>query len=303
MKDMKLHALQALIAAVEEGSLRSAARRIGLSQPALTKLIRELERELGAPLLLRSTTGVVATAQGQVLYASACTAVRELGGAVAQITQLSGRMVGELSISAVPLVMLLLIPETLRTFSREFPDIQLRLAEELYLGQLTKLRNGEIDLAIGPLPAELPAGEFSTEILMPIEMCVVARKGSIFSQARSLHELTRARWVYTNSSGVKGYSEVLFSKHGLPAPPVGAVVNSTLTLLSVISSSDCLGLMPKPTLSHPLASELLSVVPVQEGSLALTVGAIVKTEALLKPTVRHFMTHLHRAAHHHRAAI
>ena len=50
---MKLNALQALVAAIEEGSLRAAARRIGVSQPALTKLVRELEIELAAPLLER----------------------------------------------------------------------------------------------------------------------------------------------------------------------------------------------------------------------------------------------------------
>ena len=51
---MKLHALQALVAAIEEGSLRGAARRIGVSQPALTKLVRELEIGLAAPLLIGS---------------------------------------------------------------------------------------------------------------------------------------------------------------------------------------------------------------------------------------------------------
>ena len=65
---MKLSSLNALIAAVEEGSLRSAARRVGLSQPALTKLVRELERELSTRLLERSSTGVIPTAQGRVLY-------------------------------------------------------------------------------------------------------------------------------------------------------------------------------------------------------------------------------------------
>jgi hypothetical protein len=71
---MKLTSLRALTAAVEEGSLRAAARRLGVSQPALTKLIRELETELATSLLLRSTTGVLATAQGMVLYEHAIAA-------------------------------------------------------------------------------------------------------------------------------------------------------------------------------------------------------------------------------------
>ena len=68
---MKLTSLRALITAVEEGSLRAAGKRLGISQPALTKLIRELERELSTTLLVRSTTGVAATAQGRALYEGA----------------------------------------------------------------------------------------------------------------------------------------------------------------------------------------------------------------------------------------
>ena len=56
---MKISALKALVAAIEEGSLRGAARRLGTSQPALTKLVRELEIELAAPLLDRHSKGVM----------------------------------------------------------------------------------------------------------------------------------------------------------------------------------------------------------------------------------------------------
>lgn len=295
---MKLNALNALVAAVEEGSLRGAARRIGLSQPALTKLVRELERELAAPLLVRSTTGVMATAQGQVLYEHARSVNRELADAVEQISQLSGRMVGELNIGAVPLAVLLLVPETLRTFSREFPDIQLRISEELFIGQLGKLRSGEVDLAIGPIPDDLSPGEFVCEALMPISMAVVVRKGSPLAHAGSLHELAEAKWVYTSSAGANGYSRLLFESHGLRPPTAGAVVNSTLALLSVLGSGDYVGLMPLPIATHPAAAPFLTVVPVIEGSLDLTVGVIARAESLLKPAVRHFVAHLHRAAHH-----
>ena len=64
---MKLATLNTLIAAVDEGSLRGAARQIGVSQPALTKMIRELELELGTALLQRTSRGVLPTAQGKVL--------------------------------------------------------------------------------------------------------------------------------------------------------------------------------------------------------------------------------------------
>ncbi|MCV2369607.1 LysR family transcriptional regulator [Roseateles oligotrophus] len=294
---MKLTNLRALVAAIEEGSLRAAARRIGVSQPALTKAIRELERELSTTLLLRSTTGVLASAQGMVLYERARAAERELAQAVEQIEQLGGRMTGTLTIGAVPLAVMLLVPEALRTFGREFPQIQLRIYEELYIEQLTRLRKGEVDIALGPLPEHLPPGEFASEILMPIDMVVVARRGNPLARSSSLAELADAPWVYTGANADSGYAKTLYERHGLKPPPAGALVNSTLGLLSIVASGNCLGLLPRQIATHPFAGQHLVIVPVREGSLQLTLCALARTDAALKPSVRHFLAHLHRAAH------
>ena len=63
---MKLSTLNALVAAVDEGSVRGGAKRVGVSQPALTKMIRELELELGTPLLVR-TTGIAIASVGALV--------------------------------------------------------------------------------------------------------------------------------------------------------------------------------------------------------------------------------------------
>ena len=76
--------------------------------------------------------------------------------------------------------------------------------------------------------------EFHAEVLMPVTMVVVVRRGSPLAEARSLEALREARWVYTGMSGATGYARRLFEQHGLQAPQVGATVNSTLGLLSLI---------------------------------------------------------------------
>ena len=87
------------------------------------------------------------------------------------------------------------VPETVRTFGREFPQIQLRLMEELYIAQLTRLRKGEVDVALGPLPDNLPPGEFTVERLMPIGMVVVVAPEAAEATAATLRELGET--VYT----------------------------------------------------------------------------------------------------------
>ncbi|MDB5929333.1 MAG: LysR family transcriptional regulator [Polaromonas sp.] len=294
---MKLSTLKALVAAIEEGSLRGAAKRIDVSQPALSKMIRELEVELAAPLLMRTSRGVLPTAQGKVLYERALKVARELGSAVDEISQLGGAMRGELNIGAVPLAVMLLIPETLRTFGCEFPDIRLRVSEELYIAQLQRLRSGEVDIAVGGIPAGLSSGEFVIEPLMTTSMVVVVQKGSPRAKASCLQQLSSAKWVYTAASSDSGYARMLFEAHGLAPPPLGAVVNSTLALLSLVATGDYVGLMPRQIASHPMAAQFLSIVPIVEEGLPLAVGAIVRSDSVVSPVVRHFIAHLHRAAH------
>ncbi|HCY16055.1 MAG: LysR family transcriptional regulator [Curvibacter sp. GWA2_64_110] len=294
---MKLSTLQALVAAVEDGSLRSAARRLGVSQPALTKMIRELEIELAAPLLVRTSQGVLPTAQGQVLFEHALKVSRELLAATDQISQLGGHMRGELNIGVVPVAVMLLIPETLRTFGCEFPDIKLRVSEELYIAQLQRLRSGQVDIAVGGIPGGLSSGEFITEELMTTSMVVVVRKGSPLAKVRRLAQLADAKWVYTSASNDTGYAQLLFESHGLAAPPVGAVVNSTLTLISLVGAGDYVGLMPLQIAQHPLTASYISIVPIAEAGLPLKVGAIIRSDSVVSPAVRHFIAHLHRAAH------
>jgi LysR family transcriptional regulator of abg operon len=295
---MKLSALHALVVAVEEGSLRNAAREIGVSQPALTKVIRELEIELAAPLLVRSSKGVLPTAQGTVLYQHAKKVAKELLMATDQISQLGGVMRGELNIAAVPVAVTLLIPEAIRTFGREFPDIRLRVSEELYIAQLQRLRTNQVDIAVGGIPDGLSAGEFIAEPLMTTTMVVVVRKGHPREKARRLAELVDEKWIYTNLSNDAGYARQFFESHGLELPPVGAVVNSTLSLISLLASGNFVGLMPRQMAEHPLAAGLMRIVPIAEEGLRLTVGAIVRSDSLVSPAVRHFIAHLHRAAHH-----
>lgn len=295
---MKLNALQALVAAIEEGSLRSAARRVGLSQPALTKMVRELEIELAAPLLVRTSQGVLPTAQGKVLFEHALKVARELSQATDQIHQLGGDMRGELNIAAVPVAVMLLIPEALRTFGREFPGIRLRVGEELFVGQLQRLRSGQVDIVVGGIPEGLASGEFVAEALVGTTMVVVARKGSKLAKARRLEQLAPERWVYTSAATDSGYASRLFERHGLPPPPVGAVVNSTLALLSLVGAGDYVGLLPQQIARHPLAAGYITEVPLVEDGLPLTVGAIIRSDSVVSPAIRHFIAHLHRAAHH-----
>ena len=295
--NMKLKTLSALAAAVEEGSLRGAARRLNTSQPALTKMIRELEQELGAPLLSRTARGVTPTAQGKVLYERGVRARRELDAAVDEIQQLSGSMVGQLHIGAAPLAVMLLVPEALRSFSQEFPDIRLRLSEELFGTQLQGLRTGEFDMSLGGIPDYLKTPEFFMEPLLQTTMVPTARIGSPWLQARTLRDLQDAPWIYTGTHEDTGYAKTWFEQYGLTPPRKGVTVNSTLGMLSLVARGDYVALLPQQIAVQAFTTQFISVVNVAEHGLALEVGAILRTESAASPVIGNLLKHLHRAAY------
>src|SRR5258707_11273026 len=79
--------MRAFIAIVEEGSLSAAARRLHVSQPALSQIAATLERQLGVPLLVRSSTGVRATEIGATLLNEARAVLARYEQAVSAVTR------------------------------------------------------------------------------------------------------------------------------------------------------------------------------------------------------------------------
>ena len=173
---MKLNQLKDLMAIVERGSLRAAARHLGQAQPALTRSIRLLEQDLGTSLFEREARGMVLTPAGKLFYQRASLVLHELRHAREEIEQHTGQMTGTvvMGLSIMPHVGLL--PQALPRFRERFPHIKLKVIEGLYPAIEPGLRDGSIDFYLGAAPEEaIESGLISTE-LTENTRTVVARK-------------------------------------------------------------------------------------------------------------------------------
>src|SRR5690554_2574647 len=113
---MDVRRLKYFLAVAEHRHFTRAARACHVSQPALSQQIRSLEREVGAPLFDRLTTGVELTPAGEVLRVHAERVVRELENAKLAVEEAAGAVRGELSVAAVHPANLLLVVDVLRRF-------------------------------------------------------------------------------------------------------------------------------------------------------------------------------------------
>jgi DNA-binding transcriptional LysR family regulator len=118
---MKLRSLEAFCAAVEEGTISGAARRMYLSQPSVSERLRELECEARVPLLVRSRRGVEPTEEGEFLYRHARKVMDEIKVLDHALNALRNKSDMKLRLAASSTLGEHLLPEWLRDFRREMP--------------------------------------------------------------------------------------------------------------------------------------------------------------------------------------
>jgi len=294
---MKLHQLQAALRVAEKGSLRAAARELGLSQPALTHNIGELERELGAALFERRSHGMTPTPVGQLFLRRAKVIASESRRAREEVAQFLGSDQGEVVACLSIVAHLVLLPMALPLFEQRFPRARLRVIEGSFPAVESRLRDGSVDFFIGPSPDAGLSREFALEQLFDNTRAVYARRGHPLAQARSLAELAEARWITTGATDdAEAKLAEVFARHGLPAPRVVAQAESMLSMLMMVMSSDALAISLRQYAEFPLTRSALQVIAIQEALPAPRVVVIRRTALPLTPAAEHLVDMFRRAS-------
>ena len=125
-----------------------AAEVLNISQPALTRIIRSLEEEIGAPLFVRSTRSVKLTAAGEMFYSRILPVLRESEDAVANTVQIASGRTGILKIGVLPYTYFNIIPELVSRHEERWPAVSLQLSDgEEYQLQEALLKQ-ELDMIL-----------------------------------------------------------------------------------------------------------------------------------------------------------
>lgn len=157
---MDLRRLRYFVAVAEELHFGRAARRLNVSQPPLSVQVRTLEREIGAPLLIRTQRRVELTEAGRVLLEEARRLLDQAEAAVVHARRAAEGAVGRLAIGFVSTVDYSFLPPLVRRFRQKHPGIALKLLELTGDRQQALLQSGELDLGLSILPS--PAAGLTT---------------------------------------------------------------------------------------------------------------------------------------------
>jgi LysR family transcriptional regulator, regulator of abg operon len=287
--NMKLDQLQFLVAIVEHGSLRAAARRLNVPQPALTRSVRALERELGSALFLRESTGMVLTPVGRRFHARASAIVHEAQRARDELAQYAGDDEGTVvaALSIMPHVGML--PQALQPFRARWPKVKLQIIEGLFPDVEAGLRDGSIDFYLGAAPRSEPAPGLQSRHLFDNTRAVVCRKGHPLANSRSLKALAKADWAVTAVDyNAEADLERLFASHGLPAPHTSLRARSAMSIMVALAHSDLLAMLPVQWASFPLTRDTLAVIRVRETLPAPSIVMVRNARLPLTPAAEFF---------------
>ena len=294
---MKLHHLRDFLAIVEKQSISAAAKYLGIAQPSLSRSIRELEKELGVPLFERHARGAALTQAGTVFARRARMAVRELEKGRDEISQIQGQLHGDVAVCISGVSHLTLLGAALAPFQKRYPLVNLNLIEGVYPLCESRLKEGSIDVYVGPAPESGAPPELKVEKLFQPGRVVLARKGHPLAGAKSMRELLDADWLTTSITD-KAEAEfgAIFEQIGLPPPRLSIRVSSAMTLITALISSDALVITSRTLADMPMFKDLVTVLDVEEVLTAPHIALIYRAAVPPTPAAEYFCDMIRRAA-------
>jgi LysR family hydrogen peroxide-inducible transcriptional activator len=162
--------LQFFAALAKTGSFREAANRVGVTQPALSAAIKELEGLAGAQLVERNPRGCTLTAAGEQTLIRARRILSDAEDLVHAARSAGAPLSGPVSLGVIPSIAPFLLPGALPELAKRFPALKLNLREDITARLLDGLRDRTLDLAIIALPYDTPgvetAAAFADEFLL-----------------------------------------------------------------------------------------------------------------------------------------
>ncbi|MBD5801603.1 HTH-type transcriptional regulator GbpR [Azoarcus sp. Aa7] len=287
---MKTQQLRYFVCVADMGSVRAAAESLGVSAPAVSLALRELERTVGAPLLKREAQGATPTYAGLQLLTHARLILGQIARAEEELARIRGLKGGVLSIGVTPWIAQSILPPALTRFRGLRPDVRLDISETLGSAH-PLLRDGTLDLVIALPPPRHLASNFLTRDLFTCDMAIIARRGHPLSSCTSLQDLTDQDWILTVRQDVleRPLSDML-KPYGIDPPPERLhLARSTLAAIALMQSGDMLTVCPWPLIESSLLRDRVQALPIRDALPQMTTSIIVRRNDTLGAAAQLFI--------------
>ncbi|MFM9899767.1 MAG: LysR substrate-binding domain-containing protein [Polaromonas sp.] len=297
--NIKLRHLQLMVALDEFRHLGRTAEFMGVSQPAVSKMLTEVENMFDLVLFDRSTRGTEPTTSGQAIVRFARSVLAEYERTRDEITAVASGAAGRTRVGAMVVAMPVLLTGAVQRLKERSARATVQVDEGDLTHLLPKLRLGELDLFVGRLEPGYAAPDLVTEALFNEPMVVVVKPGHALTQKAqpTWADLAAMPCVLPPPwASLRVKIEQTFYRFGLN-PPVDLVETSSFLALSMfVQQRDAVGFMARSVAQHFQQAGWLSVLPLDVPIELPPIGLITLRGRRLTPSSEQLMACLRLTA-------
>lgn len=293
---VKIRHLQALTEIVRQGSLKSAAERLFLTQPAISRTLAELEEIVGADLLIRGRGGVSLTPQGEFFYTCALQSLAALERGFAGVEEAGGSAAMQLRVGALPTVAARLIPSVVADLAVVAPDMGLTIVDGPHAHLTRLLHRGELDVLIGRLGEPDTMRGLSFSQLYLEDIVAVVRPGHPILSDPDLSRIVDWPVIFPpGGSAIRPFVERLLIAEGVRAPSRRIESVSGAFGRAYTSQSDAVWFISEGVVAREVAEGQLVCLPIGQGMTEGPVGLMARTDGGENIAVQIFQQSVRRA--------
>lgn len=278
---VKYRHLQTFVEVARQGSVVKAADHLNISQPAVTKTIRELEEVLGVVLFEREGRGIRITRPGEVFLRHAAASLTALRQGIDSVSQELLDNVPPVRIGALPTVSTRIMPRAMALFLEEQTRSRIKIVTGENSVLLEQLRMGDLDLVVGRLAAPEKMTGFSFEHLYSEKVLFVVRAGhpllaggSVFNGLGDYPVL-----MPTRGSIIRPFVEQFLIANGVAALPTQVETVSDAFGRAFVRSSDAIWIISSGVVAGDIADGVLAALPIDTSETKGPVGLTLRTDA------------------------
>ncbi len=297
---MELRQLEYFVAVVEEANFSRAAARLHVAQPGVSAQIRQLERELGEPLLDRSGRTVRLTDAGAVALPYARAALSAAGGVRQAVDELAGLVRGRVAVGMIASWSAMSLPDVLADFHHRHPAVAITLSEANSSQLLAGLASGTLDLALIGLAGPPPPGiEIQVVLDVPL-VAVVSRDDPLAAEtATTLGSLgERALMCLPRGTGMRAALDRACASVGV-APRVSFEASEPMVLAHLAGRGLGVAILPESVTD---GQSQLRAIPVTGPEPRSRLALAWSTATASSPAARALIAHARAAIHGRPAA-
>ena len=287
---MELRHLRYFVIVAEEQNVTRAAARLHVSQPPLSRQIRDLEEELGVALFERSAKSVKLTDAGRVFLEEARAVLHRANEAVQTVKAVSTGTKGELHVGYAPSLTVEILPKMLRAFQEEAPGIRVHLHDLSTEQMLENLYRNllQIALIVRPSTASLHGMQFIE--LQRYSICLAAHPAHPCARGRkaSLADLSQERLIAYSQKDYPEYHEMLTDmfKGIAKIPRIAEEHDSSTSLIAAVEAGRGVAIVPQSMAC--LVGERLKLRPISPAPSPVIVGLVAHAKGI-SPAAQKFL--------------